>query len=108
MNQGFKYFEDEPRVQERQQVKDQQSCISIFVAYLKFQVATRGTSQGMTTVFLVWQNGRFTEIQSNLIRKKLHRTNQGPNFLGGGFGNRDNVRAPVQFRRESQPQHCTR
>ena len=26
-------FDDEPRVQERQQVKDQESCISIFVAY---------------------------------------------------------------------------
>ena len=27
------YFDNEPRVQERQQVKDQQSCISVFVAY---------------------------------------------------------------------------
>ena len=27
-------FEDEPRVQEKQQVKDQQSCISVFVAFL--------------------------------------------------------------------------
>ena len=27
-------FNDEPRVQEKQQVKNQQSCISVFVAYL--------------------------------------------------------------------------
>ena len=27
------YFDDEPRVQEKQQVKDQQSCISVFIAY---------------------------------------------------------------------------
>ena len=27
------YFDNEPRIQDRQQVKDQQSCISIFVAY---------------------------------------------------------------------------
>ena len=27
------HFNDKPRVQERQQVKEQQSCISIFVAY---------------------------------------------------------------------------
>ena len=27
------HFDNEPRVQERQQVKDEQSCISIFVAY---------------------------------------------------------------------------
>ena len=29
-----KDFDDEPRVQEKQQVKDQQSCISVFVACL--------------------------------------------------------------------------
>ena len=49
------------------------------------------------------------EIQSNLRRKKfqgkpqekLHRTNQGCNFLGGSFSNRDIARASIQFRRES-------
>ena len=30
---GWLYFSDEPRVQERQQVKNQQSCILVFVAY---------------------------------------------------------------------------
>ena len=30
------------------------------------------------------------------------------NNLGGSFSNRDNVRAPNQFRRESQPQHLKR
>ena len=30
----------------------------------------------MATVFHVWLYGRFSEIQSNLRRKKLHRTNQ--------------------------------
>ena len=29
----------------------------------------------MTTVFYTWAYGRFMEIQSNLKRKKLHRTN---------------------------------
>ena len=47
--------------------------------------------------------GRFIEIQRNLRRKKLHRSNQGSNFLGGSFSNKDNVRAQIQFRRESQP-----
>ena len=28
------HFEDEPRIQERQQEKDQQSCMSVFVTYL--------------------------------------------------------------------------
>ena len=58
----------------------------------------------MTTVFHGWLYGRLIEIQSNLRRKKLHRTNQGFNFLGGSFSSKDNVRAPIQFRRESQPQ----
>ena len=31
--------------------------------------------------------------------------NQGSNFVGGSFSNRDNVRAPIQFRIETQPQY---
>ena len=45
----------------------------------------------MTTVFHTWMCGRFIEILSNLGRKKLHRTNQGSNFLGGSFNNIGNV-----------------
>ena len=50
----------------------------------------------MTQVF----HGRF--IQRNLRRKKLPRTNQGSktnqgsNFLGGSFSNRDIVRNPIE------------
>ena len=71
-------------------------------------IITRSTSPDMTTVFHAWPYGRFIEIQSNLKRQKLHRTNQGSNFLGGSFSNRDNVRAPFQFNRESQSQHLKR
>ena len=59
----------------------------------------------MTAAFHVWLYGRFIEIQSNLKRKTLHRTNQGCNFLGGSFRNRRNVRAPFQLRKKSQSQH---
>ena len=48
-------------------------------------------SPDMTTVFHAWLYGRFIEIQSNLSKKKLHRTNQGSNFLGGSLSNRMNV-----------------
>ena len=44
-------------------------------------------------------------MQSNLKRKKFHRTNQGSNFLEGSFSNRDSLRVPIQFIRENQPQH---
>ena len=37
------------------------------------------------------------------MKETSSRTNQGSNFLGGSFSNRDNVRAPIQFNRESQP-----
>ena len=59
----------------------------------------------MTTVFHAWLYGRFLEMQRNLRKKKLHRTNQGSNFLGENLSNKMNVRAPIQFRRESQIQH---
>ena len=62
----------------------------------------------MTTVFHAWPYRKFIETQSNLRRKKLHRTNQGSNFLGDTFSNRDNVTPPIQFRRESQRQHLKR
>ena len=53
------HFNDELRVQEKQHMKDQQSC----------------TSPDVTTVFHTWTYGSFIEIQSNLRRKQLHRTN---------------------------------
>ena len=34
--------------------------------------------------------------------------NQGSNFPEGSLSNRDNVRTPIQFRRESDPQHLKR
>ena len=60
-------------------MKDQQPSISVFIAYPTIQVATRSTSPDMATIFHAWTYGRFIKIQSNLRRKKLHRTNQGPN-----------------------------
>ena len=96
-------FDDEPRVQKRQHVKDQLSCISVFVAFLTIQVASKDINPGMATVFHAWPNGRFIEIQSNLM--KLHRMNQGSNFLGDSFSNRYKVKAPIQLWSESQPQH---
>ena len=67
----------------------------------------------MKTVFHVWMYGRFMEIQSNLRRKKEgkktpKRRKEDSKFLGGTLSNRDNVRAPSQFRREGQPQHLKR
>ena len=94
-------FDNEPRVQEREKVKDQQSWISIFVAYLT--ISSRISCPDMTAVFHAWPYDKFIEIQSQFRRKKLHKTNQGANFLGLSLRNRDNIRAPIQIRREIQP-----
>ena len=83
-------------------MKYQQSYISVSFVYL---VAARSTRPDMTVVFHARPYGRFIEIKSNLRRNKLHRTNQGSNFVGFIFSSRDNIRAPVQFRRERQPQY---
>ena len=53
--------------------------------------------------FHVWSYGRFIEIQSNLRKKKLYRTNQGSNFLGSRFSNRDNVRAQSNLGKKVNP-----
>ena len=74
----------------------------------QFHATTRSTSPDMTTVLHAWSYGRFIEIQSNLMRKKLHRTSQGSNFLRSSFRKRDSVRALIQFRRESEPKHLKR
>ena len=57
---------------------------------------------GWLFVYIERSYGRFKEIQSNLRRKKLHKTNQCSNFLGRSFSNRDNVSVPIQFRGEHQ------
>ena len=93
------YFNDKPSVQERQQVKNQQLHIR-FCSLSNNSSSNWEHQPDITTVFHAWPYGRFIEIQSNLRRKKLHTRNQGSNFLGGSYINRDNVRAPIQYGRE--------
>ena len=54
----------------------------------------------MTPIICARSSGIYIEIRSDLRRKKLHRTNQGSNFLRSKLGNRDSVRAPIQFKRK--------
>ena len=74
----------------------------------------------MTTIFHPWSYSIFTEIQSNLGRKKIHKLqgfigitgcihkNQGCNLHGDSFSNRGNLWAPIQLGREIQPQNLKR
>ena len=69
-------FDNKPKGQTRQQLKEKQSYIS--VAYLTIL-------SGMTTVFHAKPYGTFIETLSNLRRQKLHGSNQGFNFHEGSF-----------------------
>ena len=66
------------------------------------QVAIRSTSPGMVTVLYVKPDGRFIEIKYNFWGKKLHRKNQGSNFLRSSFSNRDSVKTLIQLTGERQ------
>ena len=87
------HFNEELRVQEKPRVKEEQFSISIFVTYRTIPI--RGISPEIATIYL--SRSRATSGQ-----KKIHRTNQGSNFLGGSFSNRDNAGVPIQLRREIQ------
>ena len=65
--------------------------IHFSVAYLTYP----RSCPDMTTVYHGRLSGRFIEIKSNLTRKKLHRMNQGSNFLEDKFSNWRNVKAPA-------------
>ena len=82
-------FYDNPSVQERWQVWDQQFYLSVFVSFLTYP-----PSRAM--LFHARPHSTFVETKSNLKRKKLHRMNSDSNFLRGSFSNRDNLRAPIQ------------
>lgn len=40
---------------------------------------------------------RFMDTKSNFKRNRLYRTNQGPNFFRGNFGNRGVVKSSVSM-----------
>ena len=93
------HFYNDTRVQESQQVLDQYSCIPVCVTFLIYR------SPGIKALFHARSCSRLIEIKNKFASNKLHRTNQGSDFLGDSFSNRDNVRAPVQFRTEKKSQY---
>ena len=50
------------------------------------------------TVFHGRLSDGLKEIKGNPRRKKVRRTNQGFNFLGGSFSYSENVRAQISFK----------
>ena len=54
---------DEPKVQERQQLKDQQSYMFVFVLFLRILSTASRTIPDMTTLFHACLYEIFTEIQ---------------------------------------------
>ena len=76
-NLRWLHFEDEPRVQEKQEVKDQQYYIYPFLKLIQYlRAPSTSTSPDMQIAFRAKPYGRFIEIQSNHTRKKPHKTYQ--------------------------------
>ena len=100
---GWLHFYNDPRVQEREQVLDEQSYIPVFAAYLTYQSSSKEHQRRHDNSIpykAVWEIYR---DKSNLRRKKLHTTFQGSNCLGYSLYNGNNARALIQFwRRQSQ------
>ena len=90
------HFDDESRVQERQRVKDQQSYISASAVYVTYPSSSQEH-----------QPRHYNSILSNALRatsKETSVTNQGLDSFGDSFSTRDNVRPPIEFRRERKSQ----
>ena len=101
------HFDDKPRVQ---QVKDQQSWISVLMTYpiipsskQEHQPKDGNSIPCMTDLQRYKANSR-----EKIFIEWVNKTNKSSNCLGGSFSNRDNVRASIQFGRENEPQHLKR
>ena len=71
------------------------------------QWATGNASPDVSVGFHARPYSRFMELKSNIEQKKTS-INQVSNFLWDCFSSRDDARAPIQFRRETQSQHLKR
>ena len=99
---NWPHFDDEPRVQKRQQMKDQTSYISILVAYVTFPnssynyLSRNDNNIPCKTIWLIYRD---TEQPQE---KKIHRTNEGSNILRGSFRNRDQTKQVEFFQHWNQ------
>ena len=88
---SWPHFDDEPRVQEKQQVKDQHSCIFVFVACLAIPSSNQGHQPRHDNSILymgIWQ------IYGDTEKSQQKETSKNQlNFLGGSFS------SLIQFRR---------
>ena len=93
------HFDDDPRAQERQQVKDQQFYIFVFAAYPVIPSSNYVYEQPGA-----WQIYRDTEQPR---KKEISQKESRLQFSQRQFQQQRQT-APVQIRRESQPQHSKR
>ena len=103
-NSSWLHFNDDSSVQERGEVKDQQSHISVFVAYQTIPgsiLEHQPRIDNSIPCKAIWYIFRDIEQRQE---KETYRTNQGSKFQGSSFSRWDNVRVTIQFRGERQPQ----
>ena len=100
------HFNIDPNVQERKCKTN--SSIVFFCSLWKNQEANGSTSPDITTVLHTRPYGTFIVIKCSFSRKKPCRTTKGSNCHNHSFSNKDNVRAPTQFRVDRKPKHLKR
>ena len=99
---------------ERQGFKRSYKCTMTSPAYpflwhtQNIKVVIKDTSLDMTIVFRALPYGNFIKIKSNHREEKLPSMNQGTDFLGDRFSERDIVRVSIQLRRQRQSHHFKR
>ena len=77
------HFDEESSFQDKQLVKEQQSYISVSLAYLTYPRGSQELQLITELVFLAWSYDRFiiTEVKSNLRKEKPLERNPGSNYL---------------------------
>ena len=97
MSQGF-----------QRNIKCEQGAKSLAYPFLQLiqhiQLAIRSTTPDIKAVFHERSNFRFIAIKLYFSRKQLYRKKIKASFRGSNLSNRENVRAPIQCRREGQSQ----
>ena len=105
---SWPHFASWPGVQERQQVKDQQNCISVSVANLAIPSGYQEHEprhDNSIPYMVVWQLQRYraTSEERNFIERI-----KTPIFLEAVLEIEAMYNPPIQFRRENQPKHPKR
>ena len=89
------HFDNEPRFQDQQQVKNQQSYVSNFVAYLKYPSSSQNNQLRCNNSTICKSVGQLYRDKKQSQKKETSKNKLRLRFFEGSFNNRHNVRASI-------------